>query len=105
MIEQYEVYCLADRDFYDALAPGGKQADDFPLCARPVPTGWAHEPTDTWMHYAPQGGTLPPQGWKIHVSARMADVERVLETVWDYCVGRGIVLHSGREIPFRSHTT
>ncbi|HLL69201.1 MAG TPA: class III lanthionine synthetase LanKC [Micromonosporaceae bacterium] len=93
MIERYEMYCLADRIFYDSLEANRSEHPDFAVAGRPVPEGWDHEATDTWMHYAPQATTTPEQGWKIHVSARMADMERVLDAVWAYCVAQ--------EIPFK----
>ena len=90
MIEQYELYCLADPYFYDT--PNRREADrpDFPQCAKEIPAGWTHQPTDSWMHYAPDDHRLPAQGWKIHVSACLDDAERTLEVVWDYCVANGI---------------
>ncbi|MCT9932751.1 ATP-binding cassette domain-containing protein [Planotetraspora sp. A-T 1434] len=42
------------------------------------------------MHYAPAGGALPQQGWKIHISSCMDQAERVLAAAWDYCVSRGL---------------
>ena len=42
------------------------------------------------MHYAPHDPGLPLQGWKIHVSSCLADAERALGAVWDYCVPRGL---------------
>ncbi|GAA0579292.1 protein kinase/lanthionine synthetase C family protein [Kribbella sandramycini] len=88
--QSYEFYCLADRTFYDTPTNRGADHPDFEPATRPVPAGWQHAPGETWMHYAPEGLQLPQQGWKIHVSARLADVERTLETVWAYCVPRGI---------------
>jgi hypothetical protein len=32
----------------------------------------------------------PLQGWKIHASATMDNADSVLDTVWEYCVARGI---------------
>ncbi len=90
MIEQYEVYCLADRTFYERLDRGGAGNPDFAVCARQLPEGWEHRGTDTWMHYSPAGEQVRPQGWKVHLSARIADAERVLDVVWDYCTARGI---------------
>ncbi|MFC4912324.1 class III lanthionine synthetase LanKC [Actinomadura gamaensis] len=91
-MDQYEPYCLADLFFYDKLGQRQNEASDFPLVTRPVPEGWVRHDSDVWMYYAPKGeGQLPPQGWKIHVSARLDDAERALEVVWDYCVPRGIV--------------
>ncbi len=90
MIEQYELYCLADPLFYETPDRRRAQQPDFPLCARPVPDGWIHQPSDTWMHYAPETTTLPAQGWKIHVSACLDDAVRTLEIVWEYCTTNGI---------------
>ncbi|MEI8407473.1 MULTISPECIES: class III lanthionine synthetase LanKC [unclassified Kribbella] len=97
--ESYEFYCLADRTFYETPANRGAQHPDFALCAREVPAGWQHVPGETWMHYAPSDLQLPQQGWKIHVSARLADVERTLEAVWEYCVPRGIAFKFLRNEP------
>jgi hypothetical protein len=98
-MESYELYCLADRRFYDTPANRGAEHPDFALCSRPVPAGWQHVPGELWMHYAPTGLELPAQGWKIHVSAGLADAERALDTVWDYCVPRGIAFKFLRNEP------
>src|SRR5690242_8631734 len=90
MHESYEFYCLADRRFYETPANRGAQHPDFVIAGRAVPDGWRHVPGEQWMHYAPDNLRLPAQGWKIHVSARLQDVERTLEAVWEYCVPRGI---------------
>ncbi|MEU8221629.1 class III lanthionine synthetase LanKC [Kribbella sp. NPDC048915] len=90
MHESYEFYCLADRRFYETPAHRGAQHPDFAITQRPVPAGWQHVPGEQWMHYAPTDVQLPKQGWKVHVSARLQDVARTLEAVWEYCVPRGI---------------
>ncbi|MBP2703615.1 class III lanthionine synthetase LanKC [Microbispora sp. RL4-1S] len=90
MISKYEIYCLADPLFYDTLDSKRVEHPDFSVTERPVPDGWAHLATDTWMHYAPAGVTLPTQGWKIHISSRVEDAERVIAAAWDYCVPRGL---------------
>lgn len=87
--ERYDSYCAADRLFYDSLGSAVAQPA-FPAAERPVPTGWRREPLDDWLIYAPEGGSLPQQGWKIHVSAGLANAERVLDAVWAYCVPRGL---------------
>ncbi|MEW2429246.1 class III lanthionine synthetase LanKC [Micromonospora sp. NPDC047644] len=89
MDERYDSYCAADRLFYDSLGSAVAQPV-FPAAERPVPTGWRREPLDDWLIYAPDGGSLPQQGWKIHVSAGLANAERVLDAVWNYCVPRGL---------------
>jgi hypothetical protein len=89
-MEQYELYCLADRQFYDTPANRGIEDPDFALCSRPVPDGWEHDAGEIWMHYAPHDPGLPLQGWKIHVSSCLEDAERTLAAVWNYCVPRGL---------------
>ncbi|MGN9768506.1 class III lanthionine synthetase LanKC [Micromonospora sp. SD12] len=89
MDERYDSYCAADRLFYDSLGSAVEQPT-FAAAQRPVPDGWRSEPLDDWLIYAPDGGTLPQQGWKIHVSATLGNAERVLDTIWDYCVPRGL---------------
>ncbi|GAA3089251.1 class III lanthionine synthetase LanKC [Streptosporangium carneum] len=102
MNDQYELYCLADRLFYDTLDGRRGEHPDFPQATREVPEGWRHQASDTWMHYAPAGGRTPAQGWKIHVSACVEDAERALDVVWDYCVPRGIAFKFLRSLPVMS---
>ncbi|MEO3743340.1 class III lanthionine synthetase LanKC [Plantactinospora sp. B5E13] len=90
MDERYDAYCAVDPLFYDSLSTTTAVTDDFAVADRPVPTGWRREPSDDWFIYGPEDGSLPQQGWKIHVSAGLANAERVLESVWDYCVPRGL---------------
>ncbi|MFC0627011.1 class III lanthionine synthetase LanKC [Kribbella deserti] len=96
---QYELYCLADRRFYDSPVNRGAEHPDFPQSTLPVPAGWEHHAGEVWMNYAPAGLELPPQGWKIHVSSCLADAERTLAVVWDYCVPRGIAFKFLRNEP------
>jgi len=88
--EQYDLYCIAYRTFYDTPSIGGSDDPDFPAASRPAPDGWDRYPSDTWLHYAPTAVSVRPQGWKIHASAALDSAEKVLDSVWDYCVPRGI---------------
>lgn len=98
-MDQYELYCLADRLFYDTPANRGAEHPDFGICGRAIPAGWEHEPSDVWMNYGQRDAKLPPQGWKIHVSAGVEDAEGVLDRVWDYCVPRGLAFKFLRNVP------
>ncbi|MEV0595541.1 class III lanthionine synthetase LanKC [Nonomuraea cavernae] len=90
-MDQYELYCLADRHFYDTLEHSTADDAGFPILRRPAPGDWSSEVTDTWCYYAPQGQPpMPAQGWKIHVSARLDDAEKAIAAVYDYCVPRMI---------------
>jgi tRNA A-37 threonylcarbamoyl transferase component Bud32 len=87
---RYEAYCAADPLFYDSIANRPGKGLDFDAARHPLPPGWRRLEGDTWLVHTPEGAQLPPQGWKIHVSAHLANAERILATVWDYCIPRGI---------------
>ncbi|MBP2323415.1 serine/threonine protein kinase [Kibdelosporangium banguiense] len=72
-------------------------ADSFDHVWRPLPMGWECARRDIWVTMSCRGRTLPRQGWKVHVSARLDNAERILKAVCDYCFSRGIsfkFLHS-----------
>jgi serine/threonine protein kinase len=89
MNDTYEAFCMTDALFYDA--PGNASpTESFTATQREAPSGWARATSDHWVNYAPQDGNLPEQGWKIHVSGCRSNAEHIIETVWSYCVPRGI---------------
>ncbi|MGW1072600.1 class III lanthionine synthetase LanKC [Streptomyces sp. NPDC002537] len=95
MDKRYEVYCLADRHFYetpDRLSTAGAGSGGlFETARRPVPAGWGTTRSGDWLHLLPpEGGPQPLQGWKIHVSATADTADKTAADVWDYCVARGI---------------
>ncbi|MEV4846661.1 class III lanthionine synthetase LanKC [Micromonospora matsumotoense] len=91
MDDRYDSYCAVDPLFYDSLSSASATATGIGYAAdRPQPAGWESEVKDDWLIHAPVGGTLPAQGWKIHVSARLDNAERVLTQVMEYCQPRGI---------------
>ncbi|MGH3935884.1 MAG: class III lanthionine synthetase LanKC [Pseudonocardiaceae bacterium] len=85
----YEVYCIADPLFYDSMI-GPSRSEFFDAAQRPVPEGWERRFNDNWVVLHPLGASVPQQGWKIHASACLDNAERILETVWAYCVPRQI---------------
>jgi hypothetical protein len=89
MDERYDSYCAVDPLFYDSLASASTEAAGYATDRTPA-AGWQREVKDDWLIHGPVGGTLPQQGWKIHVSARLDNAERVLTRVMDYCEPRGI---------------
>ena len=59
------------------------------LAGRPLPDGWVREDMGDWLILRPRVAELPPQGWKIHVSACLDNAEQILEAVQDHCLPRG----------------
>lgn len=57
---------------------------------RRLPDGWRQASQSDWLINIPPGGQIPPQGWKIHVSACLGNAEEILGRVWEYCVPRSI---------------
>ncbi|MFD6421989.1 class III lanthionine synthetase LanKC [Streptomyces sp. NPDC060198] len=74
-----------DRDDADSAAP-----DDYPAVSEPAPEGWSLHTGPDWAMLTPPDHELPPQGWKIHVSAVPENAERVLERCREYLVPQGI---------------
>jgi tRNA A-37 threonylcarbamoyl transferase component Bud32 len=97
--EQHEIYCLADRLFYESPDQRQDEHPDFAILSEPVPDGWQHSSSETWMYYAPNDCKIPAQGWKIHISSSLADAERVLDATWEYCIPRGIAFKFLRNKP------
>ncbi|WP_326686469.1 class III lanthionine synthetase LanKC [Streptomyces sp. NBC_01795] len=96
MDKRYEIFCLADRYFYDtpdrlsdSVDHAGEPAG-FPVARRPVPAGWRQTRSGDWLELRPLEGEFPLQGWKIHASACLDNADTVGTAVWDYCVPRGI---------------
>jgi hypothetical protein len=52
--------------------------------------GWGHNTGPDWVMLTPPEPRLPPQGWKIHVSATPDNAESILTRSWDYLVPRAI---------------
>ena len=90
MDRSYELFCLADPDFYESPLRGRKNDRDLRAAQRAIPAGWSRQDVDDWVVYHPDTARLPLQGWKIHVSACLSNAEEVAETVFDYCVDRGV---------------
>ncbi len=87
MDKRYEAYCLADRLFYDSTSRVREGCLSFEHTCGPVPQGWERSVLEDWLVHRPVGVPIPPQGWKVHVSACLDNADKILTTVWDYCVG------------------
>jgi serine/threonine protein kinase len=90
MDKQYERFCVVDPHFYDSLNTGQDETKWFAAARRPVPDGWEREALDDWIVYGPVGGSLPDQGWKVHIAACLDNADRVLDQVFEYCQFHGL---------------
>jgi class III lanthionine synthetase len=85
-MEDYILYCQQGLDFYDH--PSVREATQHALVERREPDGWTVRNDDTWTFFWPAAVTLPEQGWKVHVSATLADADDTIEIVAKYCFTR-----------------
>lgn len=98
MDKRYEFYCLVDDYFYDSVTRLPAHPRDFELSHAPPPKGWRASDRDNWHVLRPIGADFPEQGWKIHVSACLDNVETVLGAVADYCIDRRIAFKFLRSV-------
>ncbi|GAA4057153.1 class III lanthionine synthetase LanKC [Streptomyces shaanxiensis] len=89
MDKRYEIYCLTHPHFYDTPSHG-RTRGHFRQTLRPLPSSWTRKELGDWVVCRPADAELPPQGWKIHVSACPDNAQTILDTVWDYCLSRRI---------------
>jgi tRNA A-37 threonylcarbamoyl transferase component Bud32 len=95
MFELKQLYCFADAIFFEDVSRwsggAGHLADALlSVSALPLPDGWTRTGQGVWTGLHPPGETLPPQGWKIHISATLDNADKLCRIAWDYCVQRGI---------------
>lgn len=90
MDKGYEAFCLSSRHFYDSPSLARDDDVDYPIADVPLPAGWERYELEDWLVYTPVEGRFPKQGWKVHVSASLADAEKIIQVVWDYCIPRHI---------------
>ncbi|MEV6507891.1 class III lanthionine synthetase LanKC [Streptomyces sp. NPDC051642] len=83
-------HLAADPFFADSVDRIEDTATRFAPADQPVPAGWRTVESGGWVYFHCDAVELPRQGWKIHVSATAADAPRVIDTVWEYCVERGV---------------
>lgn len=80
---RYVEFCVPGTDFYDKQST--TEQAEFSFTHAAPPHGWERRTTMPWVYLRPRHATLPPQGWKIHVSAHPENAEKVLERAWEYC--------------------
>ncbi len=81
IIEDKQLYMLADREFYEPISRYVPQLADYhqPL-SRILPEAWALRRYGLWWDCSRQDAEVPAQGWKIHLSATPAHSPAILMT-------------------------
>jgi hypothetical protein len=81
LVEQNFNYLHADREYYEPFGRYREDPRDFiHFIRRMMPSTWKIERGGIWCHCTPPGGQVPVQGWKIHLSATLANSPAVLAT-------------------------
>ncbi|MBP2471665.1 hypothetical protein JOF53_000537 [Crossiella equi] len=84
----YFLYCQADRWFFETPGNISDEADRYSSPA--PPEGWTSTVSGLWRVHQPPRPVLPPQGWKVHVSATPATAGTAIERVARWCFGTGV---------------
>lgn len=94
LVENGFLYTLANREFYEPIERYSPDESEFVKpTRRRLPSSWRAERRGIWFHCAPPNAELPPQGWKIHVSAIAPHASSILASV--------SVILVQREVPFK----
>ncbi|MFE6402505.1 class III lanthionine synthetase LanKC [Streptomyces alboflavus] len=90
-LQDYDRFYRADPDFFEfpeRLADDA--ADRLSAVLREPPRGWERTEAGWWARLRPPGVRTAGQGWRIHVSVTLPQLERTAEIVREYCVHRGL---------------
>ncbi|MGW4111181.1 class III lanthionine synthetase LanKC [Actinosynnema sp. NPDC004786] len=95
-------FLIADQDYYepwDTIDPGVRYE------TVPMPDDWARRDSGAWTHWGPADLLLPDQGWKVHVSASLANAQFVLAVVSAACTRLRVPFKhlAGRAIFLQAH--
>ncbi|MEU0134784.1 class III lanthionine synthetase LanKC [Streptomyces sp. NPDC006296] len=88
--QETQLYCLADRTYFDTPArlPDGESR--YRLDTDPPPAGWRREAVGLWTSLVPEGVRPAEQGWKIHVSTVPGEAEATLRDTARICLRHGV---------------
>ncbi|WP_411096484.1 class III lanthionine synthetase LanKC [Streptomyces sp. 020-2-3H-GM] len=89
-LHQTQLYCLADRTYYETPARLRDADARYPLDSDPPPEGWRRIAGGLWTSLLPENGEPAGQGWKIHVSTVPEEAERTLADTAAVCRAHGV---------------
>ncbi|TXS75046.1 class III lanthionine synthetase LanKC [Streptomyces sp. sk2.1] len=104
-IQETQLYCLADRRYYETPARLPDEDTRYPLDRAEPPAGWRRGTGGLWTALHPASAELPEQGWKIHVSTVPEEAERTLADTARICLEQGVAfkfLRSARALRLMS---
>ncbi|MFJ8773115.1 class III lanthionine synthetase LanKC [Streptomyces microflavus] len=89
-VQETQLYCLADRTYFDTPARLPDADSRYRLDTDPPPAGWRREAVGLWTSLVPEHAELAEQGWKIHVSTVPGEAEATLRDTARICLDRGV---------------
>ncbi|MFB7916697.1 class III lanthionine synthetase LanKC [Streptomyces sp. NPDC056061] len=104
-IQETQLYCLADRRYYETPARLPDEDTRYPLDRAEPPAGWRRGSGGLWTALHPEAAELPEQGWKIHISTVPEEAERTLADTARICLEQGVAfkfLRSARALRLMS---
>jgi serine/threonine protein kinase len=82
LVESDHLYLFASAEYYEPIERYDATGSDFLKCVqRILPADWTFGRNGVWYQAAPPGAAIPPQGWKIHISATPGNAAPILTTV------------------------
>ncbi|MFI2782970.1 class III lanthionine synthetase LanKC [Streptomyces sp. ALB3] len=89
-IQETQLYCLADRRYFDTPARLPDEESRYRLDTDPPPAGWRREAVGLWTSLVPEHARPAEQGWKIHVSTVPDEAEATLRDTARICLRHGV---------------
>ncbi|MFG3539680.1 class III lanthionine synthetase LanKC [Streptomyces clavifer] len=89
-IQETQLYCLADRRYYETPARLPDEATRYPLDAAPPPAGWRRAAAGLWTSLLHEDREPAEQGWKIHVSTVPDEAAATLRDTARICLRHGV---------------
>ncbi|MDT0495156.1 class III lanthionine synthetase LanKC [Streptomyces griseus] len=89
-VQETQLYCLADRTYYDTPDRLPDADSRYRLATDPPPPGWRRRSVGLWASLTPEHTQPAEQGWKIHVSTVPGEAEATLRDTARICLRHGV---------------
>lgn len=100
-IQETQLYCLADRRYFDTPARLPDEESRYRLGTEQPPAGWRREAVGLWTSLVPEHVRPAEQGWKIHVSTVPGEAGATLRDTARICLRHHVpfkFLRSGKAL-------